>query len=76
MSFFFLRIIVFNFLTINPKSWVSYSAGQNLENADSLTAKPIENLKWKKLGEVVLDTTAVNIAAEVGNIAGSSGAGY
>lgn len=81
-------------IPINPKKWAAFSAGsvlgQNLENADSFTGKPIDNLKTAKLyletstdtqqfcrrlGEVVLDTTAVNLAAEIGDLVGSSAAG-
>lgn len=63
---------------------------QDLKNANSLTEKPLKNLQTTKLylessvnttqfcrrfGEVTLDTIAVNIAAEIGELVGSTGAG-
>ena len=61
-----------------------------MKNSNSLTEKLLKNLQTAKLylessvnttqfcrrfGEVTLDTIAVNIAAEIGDLVGSTGAG-
>jgi len=63
---------------------------QDFKNSNSLTERPLKNLQTAKLylessvnttqfcrrlGEVTLDTIAVNIAAEIGDLVGSTGAG-